>query len=119
MNRDAVREAVKRQAQAGLVASQHGSGHHVPDFRRSAGLDLLPKLLFKSDGDVDLQVVRSVMEMRAAVGPDAAALCAKRASQGLLTNLRACVTEMQLIELAVAKIEADATAALQGLAVIF
>lgn len=78
VNRGAVREAVKRLAQAGLVESQHGAGNHVLDFRRTAGLDLLPHLLLRADGDVDLAVVRSVMEMRSALAPDIAGLCARR-----------------------------------------
>mgnify|MGYP002629343588 CR=1 FL=1 len=109
VNRGAVREAVKRLAQAGLVVSQHGSGHQVQDFRRTAGLDLLPKLLFRADGDIDLQVVRSVMEMRAAVGPDAAAHCARRATAAQAAALRHMIVEMEAA--------GDDTALLQGLAI--
>lgn len=78
VNRGAVREAVRRLEQAGLVASRHGAVGRVLDFRRHGGLDLLPSLLVRGDGDVDLDVVRSVMEMRSAMGPDAARLCARR-----------------------------------------
>jgi GntR family transcriptional regulator, transcriptional repressor for pyruvate dehydrogenase complex len=77
VNRGAIREAVKRLSQAGLVASRHGSGHKVLNYRFSAGLDLLPRLLF-SGGDIDPSVVRSVMELRSAIAPDAARLCAER-----------------------------------------
>jgi DNA-binding FadR family transcriptional regulator len=35
-------------------------------------------MLLKTDGDVDLAVVRGVMEMRSAMAPDAARLCARR-----------------------------------------
>ncbi|MCO4761486.1 MAG: FadR family transcriptional regulator [Myxococcales bacterium] len=111
VNRGAIREAVKRLAQAGLVDSQHGSGHHVLDYRRSAGLDLLPRLLFRADGDVDLRVVRGVMEMRLAVGPDAAGRCAKRADAGCHAALNALVSQMEAA--------ADDTETLQDLAVQF
>lgn len=78
VNRGAVREAMMRLSQAGLVDSRHGSGTHVLDYRRSAGLELLPRLLFAADGDIDLPLVRSVLEMRSALGPDVARAAALR-----------------------------------------
>ncbi len=78
VSRPLVREAVRRLEQAGLVAIRHGSGLTVCDFRMTAGLDLLPHLLLRADGDVDWQLVQSVMEMRTAIAPDAARLCAER-----------------------------------------
>lgn len=79
VNRGAVREALKRLAQAGLVSISQGGGTKVLDFRRTAGLDVLDRLLFRGDGTVDLQVARGIMEMRAALAPDIARLCALRA----------------------------------------
>jgi DNA-binding FadR family transcriptional regulator len=78
VNRGAIREAVRRLAQAGLIDTRHGSGHHVLDFRRTAGLDVLPRLLFGADGDIDLGTVRAVIEMRSALGPDVARAAALR-----------------------------------------
>ena len=95
VNRGAIREAVKRLSQAGLVASHHGSGHRVLDFRRNAGLDLLSQLLIDEEGNLDLQVVRSVMEMRSAIGPDAARLCAQRGSQACHQEIVALVEQMR------------------------
>ncbi len=94
VNRGAIREAVKRLSQAGLVASHHGSGHKVLDYRQSAGLDLLPRLLFRGTGDVDPKVVRSVMELRSAIAPDAARLCAER-DAGRAETLHKLVDEME------------------------
>jgi GntR family transcriptional regulator, transcriptional repressor for pyruvate dehydrogenase complex len=88
VNRGAIREAVHRLAQAGLVDTRHGSGHHVLDYRRTAGLDFLPKLLFRPDGDVDLDLVRSVLEMRSALGPDVARAAAGRRDDAQLAELR-------------------------------
>jgi GntR family transcriptional regulator, transcriptional repressor for pyruvate dehydrogenase complex len=79
VNRQAVREALKRLEQAGLVDVLHGGGTTVTDWRRRAGLDLLPRLLVAADGTIDPGVVRSIMELRALIGPDAAARCAERA----------------------------------------
>lgn len=89
VNRGAVREAMRRLEQAGLVDSRPGSGTHVRDFKNSAGLELLPHLLFRSDGDVDPLTVRSVLEMRSALGPDVARAAALRRTDADLVRLRA------------------------------
>lgn len=96
VNRGAVREGLKRLAQAGLVDIQHGGGTTVLDFRRTGGLDLLSRLMLRG-GELDLDVARSVMEMRAALAPDIARLCARRASDTpeLLEHLDALVREME------------------------
>src|SRR5664279_5763580 len=53
VSRPAVREALQRVAHAGLVDVRQGDATTVRDFRRSGGLDLLPRLLF-SRGELDL-----------------------------------------------------------------
>jgi DNA-binding FadR family transcriptional regulator len=78
VNRGAVREALKRLSQAGLVRIQHGGSAKVLDFKQTGNLDLLTRLLFGADGTIDLEVARSAMEMRAAMAPDIARLCARR-----------------------------------------
>ncbi len=47
VNRQAIREAMKRLDQAGLVEIHHGGPTRVRNSRRSAGLDLLPDLLVR------------------------------------------------------------------------
>jgi len=78
VNRNAVREALKRLAQARLIAIRHGGATRVLDFRRHAGLDLLPALLVREDGSLDTAVIRDVMAMRSALAPAVAAAAAKR-----------------------------------------
>ena len=78
VNRGAVREALKRLSQAGLITIQHGGAARVLDYKQSGNLDLLTRLLFHSDGTLDLKVARSAMEMRAAMAPDIARLAARR-----------------------------------------
>ncbi len=95
VNRGAIREALKRLGQAGLVEIRHGGGSTVLDFRSSAGTDLLSGLLLKSDGGVDYEVGRSIMEMRAALGPDVARLCALRRPDTLVERLQGSVDAMQ------------------------
>jgi GntR family transcriptional repressor for pyruvate dehydrogenase complex len=74
-NRHAVREALKRLQQAGLIAISQGGATRVRDWRRHGGLELL------LEGDVPpaLNAPRAAMEMRASVGADAARRCAQRA----------------------------------------
>lgn len=95
VNRGAIREALKRLAQAGLVSISQGGGTKVLDFRRNAGLDLLMRLLFRRDGTVNLEVARSIMEMRAALAPDIARLCARRADKADAAVLRQIVEQME------------------------
>jgi DNA-binding FadR family transcriptional regulator len=77
VSRPAVREALKRLTEAGLVEVRQGEATTVRDFRRHAGLDLLPRLLIRGD-DVDLSVVRSILETRLHNGPKVAELAAGR-----------------------------------------
>lgn len=95
VNRGAIREALQRLAQAGLVAIQHGGGTKVLDFRRSGGLDLLGRLMFSEDGQVNLEVARSVIEMRAALAPDVARWCARRRSEETAAELETLADAME------------------------
>jgi DNA-binding FadR family transcriptional regulator len=77
VSRPAVREALKRLSAAGLVEVRQGDSTTVRDFRRHAGLDLLPSLLLRS-GELDLAVARSILEARLHNGPKVAELAAHR-----------------------------------------
>ncbi|WP_145726148.1 FadR/GntR family transcriptional regulator, partial [Nocardioides sp. J9] len=96
----AVREALQRIAQTGLVEVRHGGATTVRDFRRAAGLDLLPRLLVRS-GRLDAAVARSVLEARAEVGPGIAALAAERGGPGLAADLDRVVTDLEAAQDAV------------------
>jgi DNA-binding FadR family transcriptional regulator len=95
VNRQAVREALQRLAQAGLVDIKQGGSTRVLDYRQSASLDLLPHLLLRPDGSPDPQVARSIMEMRASLGPDVARLAATRATSEHVTRLTAVVETIE------------------------
>jgi GntR family transcriptional repressor for pyruvate dehydrogenase complex len=75
VNRHAVREALRRLQQLGLVKVSQGGATRVLDWRVHAGLDLA-----MSSGDIlpVSTLVRDMMEMRACLGADAARLCALR-----------------------------------------
>jgi DNA-binding FadR family transcriptional regulator len=90
VSRPAVREALQRLAQVGLVEVRQGETTTVRDYRRHAGLDLLPRLL-KPGGTVDPAVVRSILEVRLHVGPFVAALAAERSGARLAAALRGAV----------------------------
>jgi DNA-binding FadR family transcriptional regulator len=92
VTRQVVREALQRLDQLGLVEIRHGGSTRVQDYRSHSGLDLLPRLFQRPDGSLDPEVVRSVMEMRQAVGADAAALCATRLYD--TSELRQAVAEL-------------------------
>ncbi|CDO33816.1 FadR/GntR family transcriptional regulator [Mycolicibacterium porcinum] len=86
VSRPAVREAIKRLTEAGLVEVRQGDATTVRDFRRHAGLDLLPRLLLRA-GELDVSVVRSILETRLHNGPKVAALAAERAPAPLIAQL--------------------------------
>lgn len=80
VSRPTVRAALTRLAAIGLVETRQGGGSTVRDFRRHAGLDLLPRLLL-GRGGVDLRVVRDIVEARSSLGPQVAAKAAEVAAE--------------------------------------
>src|SRR5260370_1151949 len=90
VSRPAVREALKRLTEAGLVEVRQGDATTVRDFRRHAGLDLLPRLLIRA-GEVDVSVVRSILETRLHNGPKVAQLAALRRGPETADALEATV----------------------------
>jgi GntR family transcriptional repressor for pyruvate dehydrogenase complex len=79
-SRHAVREALKRLQEAGLVRISHGGATRVRDWRHDGGLDLLLALAASGDVPPELEVERAGMELRACIGADAARRAAQRAS---------------------------------------
>lgn len=90
VSRPAVREALQRVAQAGLVEVRQGDATTVRDYRRHASLDLLPRLLLPR-GELDPAVARSVLEARLLIGPKVAALAAERGGEQVAAALREAV----------------------------
>jgi len=86
VSRPAVREALQKVSAAGLVDVRQGDSTTVRDFRRSGGLDLLPRLLVPA-GELDPKTARSILEARLHIGPKVAALAAERAAASLGTRL--------------------------------
>ncbi|WP_231398356.1 GntR family transcriptional regulator [Conexibacter woesei] len=94
-SRHAVREALKRLQQAGLIAISQGGATRVRDWRRHGGLDLL--LALGADGELppeELGLVGAMFEMRSSVGADAARLAARRATAAQRAQLVALAAEL-------------------------
>lgn len=89
VNRHAVREALKRLEQAGLVQITHGGATRVLDWRDAAGLEVLLDLVASATGPPPADLVRSVLEMRASIGIDAARRCAQRGAAELRAQMAA------------------------------
>lgn len=79
VNRHAVREALKRLEQAGLVQISQGGPTRVLDWRESGGLEVLLDLIDDPGELPPEELVRAVLELRACIGTDAARRCAERA----------------------------------------
>ena len=79
VNRHAIREALKRVQQAGLIRISHGGKTRVLDWRSSVGLEALSALV--AAGVVPANsILADVAVMRRTIGADAARLCALNAS---------------------------------------
>ena len=97
VSRPAVREALQRMAQTRLVEVRQGGSTLVRDFKKYAGLDLLPRLLVRR-GEVDVAVARSILEARLVIGPGVAALAAERGGPALAATLTGTVDALAASE---------------------
>ena len=81
VNRHAVREALKRLQQAGLIRISQGGATRVLDWRQGGGLEVLLDLM-DAPGSPPPELIRSVLEMRETIGVDATVKFCERASEG-------------------------------------
>jgi len=93
VNRHAVREALKRLQQSGLVEVRHGGSTRVLDWRAEGGLDLLAHVPFAGDRAASPELLRSVVEARRWIGIDVARLAAVRATAIQVEGLERLVRE--------------------------
>ena len=93
VTRGVVREALRRLEHSRIIESVQGSGHRVTAWQDTSGIDILPELLSVGE-ELDPQLVLSVMEMRSALGPDAARLCALRSPHESGARLRRVIVQM-------------------------
>lgn len=84
VNRHAIREALKRLQQAGLIRIAQGGKTRVLDWRRHAGLDVLSMLA--AAGTVPAaSILADIAVMRRSIAADAAGQCARAASDEQVT----------------------------------
>ena len=72
VNRHAVREALKRLQQAGLIRISQGGATRVRDWRVHGGFEVLLDLMHAGGDAPPAEITRSVLELRALIGTDAA-----------------------------------------------
>ncbi|MGV9723421.1 FadR/GntR family transcriptional regulator [Nocardia beijingensis] len=87
VNRHAVREALKRVQQSGLVRVTPGGKTRVLDWRSHAGLDILTALT-RSGAVPARRILHDIAVMRRSVAADAARLCATHADADQLAAVR-------------------------------
>src|SRR4051812_10384540 len=73
----ALREALKRLEQLGLVEVRHGDAMRVADWRANGGLDVIAHVLFAAGG-LDRSMLADVMEARGLMLAESAGLAAER-----------------------------------------
>jgi GntR family transcriptional regulator, transcriptional repressor for pyruvate dehydrogenase complex len=93
-SRHAIREALKRLQQGGLVVISQGGATRVRDWRHHGGLELL----LEGDLPEALQARRAAMEMRACVGADAARRCAERADDARKAQITAHAAQLAALD---------------------
>lgn len=98
VNRNAVREALKRLEQARLISVQRGGGSTVLNFLRFGGLDLFRDLLITDRGSTNWQTVLGLMEFRAAVTGPVASTCAERMTEEDVEELRSLLNNLEAAE---------------------
>src|SRR3954462_7206883 len=93
-SRHAIREALKRLQQAGLVTISQGGATRVRDWRHHGGLEL------RLEGELPdaRQARRAAMEMRACVGADAARRCAERADDARRAQITAHAAQLAALD---------------------
>ena len=100
VSRPAVREALQRLVQGGLVTVRQGGATVVNNYRAQGGLGLLAHLLVLDDG-LDLAVARSVLEARLEIGPIVAKFAAQRSAATIGPALDAAYATLVAAENAV------------------
>lgn len=100
VSRSAYREAVRILAAKGLVTSRPRVGTRVSPRHEWRLLD--PDVLaWIFDGEPEPEILQSLFELRTLIEPEAAALAAKRRTQGHLDGMRAALDAMREHTLAV------------------
>jgi len=106
VNRSTLREALQRLDAQGLLETRHGGKTRFRHFLESAGLSLLPHLIAPG-GEVDLELLRDLLELRVELLAWTAGLAAQRRDPEGVERLEALVAQLAEAESARARQELD------------
>lgn len=97
VNRQVVREAVKRLVHLGLVSANQGDGNRVRNWRRTGNFELIPLLAARQRtgrSELDADLARSLLDIRVSIGVETSRLCAERARPETFDELDRIVATM-------------------------
>lgn len=97
VNRQVVREALKRLVHLGMVQSGQGDGNRVLDWMQTGTFELVSLLAIRSRAgrdELDQVLARSLLEIRRTFGMETARMCAMRADDALVDELAELVEAM-------------------------
>lgn len=83
-NRLAVREAMQRLRQTGLVEIVHGGGSRVTDWRATADLSVLPDVVAAADAAVQQELTTSLARFRLVMAVELGVRLARRVAAGTI-----------------------------------
>lgn len=86
VNRTTVREALHKLEGLGLIEIKHGNGIFVKDWRDSGSLELAKHILFM-DGQLNLGVLKNLMDLRRLLVPEISYFAAQNRSEADLADL--------------------------------
>lgn len=81
VHRGIIREAVKQLKQIALIQTQRNGKCLVHDFQQKAGLEILGPMLIDSRGQINVEVARSISELRTDIACQAARRAAERRTE--------------------------------------
>jgi DNA-binding FadR family transcriptional regulator len=94
VTRNLVREALKRLEALGLVTIRQGSGIYVEDLKTSGGVELLEVMIRRSDGSINLDMLRDIIEFYENVIVSVIKLAALRITKEELARLEGLMEEL-------------------------
>lgn len=86
VNRSTIREALKRLESLDVIEIRHGDGVYVKDYLESPSLELI-RAMFYLDGELDTDLLMTLLEIRQILVPEMAALAALRRRENHVRDL--------------------------------
>lgn len=87
VNRNTLREALRKLEQLGLLSVRQGDGIYVLDYRNSGSIELLKHILM-SRREKTAEIIHDILKIRTIVIPEMAALAAEKVSTDEINSLR-------------------------------